>query len=115
MEKDVWSIAIKNLKPGQHIRNWTPLHGYMGNDIIIAYVNPDCIQISAPNPKKKEPTYAILYKHEIDNFSEIWKIAKEGKINRAEYAHGNILGNSTRRKTRYCLDIFKELSNRNLI
>ncbi len=109
---DIKKIIQDNLKVGQTLKNWTPLNGYKGDDIIITKIDSKSIDFEAPNPKKPEPTKVSVPYSAIIQIYEIWEDIKSQKIKRSEYAHSNEKPNHF---TRYCLDVLKELDNLNLI
>lgn len=109
---DIKKIIQDNLKVGQTLKNWTPLNGYKGDDIIITKIDSKSIDFEAPNSKKPKSTKVSVPYSAIIQIYEIWEDIKSQKIKRSEYAHSNEKPNHF---TRYCLDVLKELDNLNLI
>lgn len=109
---EIKKIIQDNFKVGQILKNWTPLNGYKGENIIITYIDSNSIDFEAPNPKKTKPTKVSVPYSAINQIYEIWDDIKTQKIKRSEYTHSEEKPNHF---TRYCLDILKELDNQALI
>lgn len=108
---DITEIIKANLKVGQTLKNWTPLNGYKGNNIIITKIDDNNISFDAPTNIKGKTTKAFVSYFEIKQVYNFWDKIKSGVITRTQYTNEGIKS----RKTRYILDILKELDNQHLI
>ena len=108
---DITEIIKANLKVGQTLKNWTPLNGYKGNNIIITKIDDSSISFDAPTDIKGKVTKASVSYSEINQVYKFWDKIKNGAITRIQYTNEGIKS----RKTRYILDILKELDNQHLI
>ncbi len=108
---DIKKIIQDNLKPGKELKNWTPLRGYNGDNIIITKVDNNSIDFDAPSSKKKTITKASVPYSAIIQIYDLWEDIKSGKLSRTQYTNSGIKNHFTR----YCLDILKELENEGLI
>jgi len=92
--EDVWKSIKSQLKIGDLIKNWTPLNGYFGNDVVIHNVNNDSITIQTKSAKYPQQ----LMKKEFKEIWEIWSSYISGKIKRSELR-------ANRFHTTYIIDI----------
>ena len=109
---DIKAIIQNNFATGMRLKNWTPLNGYKGDDIIIKEIDSTSISFDAPNTRKKIITKVSVPYSAINQIYEIWDDIKSGKITRTQYTN---CGEKPNHFTRYCLDILKELENKGLI
>lgn len=109
---DIVKTIKQNITPEQIIKNWTPLNGYKGDDIIIKRITDSGIEFEAPNTIMKTTTRGSVPYSAIEQIYELWPDIKSGKIKRNEYTNSGIKPNHY---TRYCLNILKELDNLGLI
>ena len=92
--ENVWNNIKDQLKIGDVIKNWTPVNGYFGNDVLISSVNKDSITIQTKSAKHPQ----LLKKYEFNEIWEVWSSYISGEIKRNE------LG-ANRFHTTYIIDI----------
>lgn len=92
--EDVWHKIKGQLKIGEVIKNWTPVNGYFGNDVIITSINNDSITIQTKSAKPPQ----LLIKNEFYEIWEVWPFYISGKIKRNELR-------ANRFHTTYIIDI----------
>jgi hypothetical protein len=77
----VWSRFQSGLKPGDTIKNWTVLKGYLGDTIKIVRVGSGFIDVDAPHAM----TTQHISKGEFEKVWEVWPEYKGGKFPRHQF------------------------------
>lgn len=106
MENEIRKHIIANIHEGDVLKNWTPKHGYTGNDLTVLSVdsNTGKITIDLPGSKKGEVTVSVS---EILPIYNLWDKIKSEEITRTQYTNEGIKS----QKTRYILNILKYLED----
>ena len=63
----IWASLLTDLKAGTIVGNWTVLKGYLGDKMMIVYLQKDCIGVDAPGAK----TTQIVQK---SGFERVWQV-----------------------------------------
>jgi hypothetical protein len=83
----VWADLQANLAVGTVIRNWTVLHGYMEEDMVVKDVQENYIKIDPPNAQ-------TIQRIPKEDFEKVWKVW-------SDYINGIFERNRFRDLTRY--------------
>jgi hypothetical protein len=76
----LWQKIMAILKPGMSIRNWTPLKGYLGDEMKVVEVSTDKVVIDAPKAKND----VSIYLADFQDVQQVWPAYKAGKVGRRE-------------------------------
>jgi hypothetical protein len=77
----VWSWLQSNLKPGQTIKNWSGLHGYLGRSTTIVSVCNEYIEVDPPKAKNIQ----VVPRDDFRKLWEDWSAYKGGKVARSTF------------------------------
>jgi len=91
----IWQTILSSLKPGMFIRNWTPLKGYLGDEMKVVDVSSDKVVIEAPKAKHLVSVYCT----DFQNVWQVWPAYKTGKVGRREVCDMTY-------KSKYIISIF---------
>jgi hypothetical protein len=76
----VWNSLQVHLKPGTEIKNWTALHGYMGDKMTVVDVNRKLVSVDAPKAKNTQ----VIPKAEFEKIWQVWPLYKSQRMQRQE-------------------------------
>jgi hypothetical protein len=77
----VWADLQANLAVGTVIRNWTVLHRYMGQDMVVNDVQENYIKIDPPNAQ----TIQRVPKEDFEKVWRVWPDYKSGTFKRGQF------------------------------
>jgi hypothetical protein len=78
--EEVWDYLQSNLDPEAQIGNWTVFNGYLGNEMTIAGVRDDYIDVDTPTAKNTQ----LVPKEDFNKVWKVWSDYKDQKIKRYE-------------------------------
>jgi hypothetical protein len=76
----LWSHLQTNLKVGTTIKNWTDIHGYLGDTMKITAIQSDSIVIDSPSTKNLQ----VVPKDDFEKVWRIWADYKSQKVSREQ-------------------------------
>lgn len=110
---DIYLLLKQNFVPNDVIRNWTPYHGYKGNDLIVKNISSNVISLIFSENQNKE---VVVPYRELEGIMKLWPKILSGEIKRYQYTHKTPeVESSPFYYSRYCLDILKALSDKGVI
>jgi len=77
---DKWNQIQSDLSPGAEIKNWTTIHGYIGDSFKIYRVSPTSIIISSPGAKNLQS----IPKQHFEKIHYQWGSYCQGSVQRQE-------------------------------
>ncbi|MGD0707387.1 MAG: hypothetical protein ABSA51_02925 [Anaerolineaceae bacterium] len=76
----VWAYLQANLEAGTIIRNWTLMHGYLGDTMKVVAVRGNSIEIEAPNAENIQ----VVPKEDFEKLWDVWSDYKSRTLKRNE-------------------------------
>ncbi len=78
---EIWPVVWRNATPGQVIRNWTVLKGYLGDTFKIVNLGDHSLEIDTPNAR----TIIHVRDEDFEGIWELWADYKSGRVQRQEF------------------------------